>query len=81
MYVLTLKRMMINRTIVQKGETVSVSQAEAHKLLNKGDVVAVKTPDPADTNPNALKPRVAKSKIVSTKDDPKIENGIENNDL
>lgn len=66
MYVLTLKRMMIGRTIVQKGENVSVSQNEGHKLLEKGDVLAVKTPDPADENPKTTKP-----KAVSIKDDPK----------
>ena len=66
MYVLTLKRMMIGRTIVQKGETVSVSQKEGHKLLEKGDVLAVKTPDPADA-----KPKITKPKAVSIKDGPK----------
>lgn len=66
MYVLTLKRMMIGRTIAQKGETVSVSQKEGLKLLGKGDVLAVKTPDPADA-----KPKTAKPKPVSIKDDPK----------
>lgn len=70
MYVFTLKRMMIGRTIVQKGETVSVSQKEGLKLLGKGDVLAVKTPDSADAKPKTVKP-----KLVSTKDDPedKIE--------
>ena len=66
MYVLTLKRMMIGRTIVQKGETVSVSQKEGHKLLEKGDVLAVKTLDPADENPKITKP-----KAVTIKNDPK----------
>lgn len=66
MYVLTLKRMMIGRTIVQKGETVSVSQNEGHKLLKKGDVLAVKTLDLADAKPKTTKP-----KVVSIKDDPK----------
>ena len=66
MYVFTLKRMMIGRTIVQKGETVSVSQKDGHKLLKKGDVLNVKTPDPADA-----KPKITKPKVVSIKDDPK----------
>ena len=66
MYIQTLARMMIGRTIVQKGETVSVSQKEGHKLLAKGDVLAVKTPDPADA-----KPKITKPKTVSIKDDPK----------
>ena len=66
MYIQTLARMMIGRTIVQKGETVSVSQKEGHKLLEKGDVLAVKTPDPADA-----KPKITTPKAVSIKDDPK----------
>lgn len=66
MYIQTLARMMIGRTIVQKGETVSVSQKEGHKLLAKGDVLAVKMPDPADAKPKNTKP-----KAVSIKDDPK----------
>ena len=66
MYIQTLARMMIGRTIVQKGETVSVSQKEGHKLLAKGDVLAVKMPDPADA-----KPKTIKSKAVSIKGDPK----------
>lgn len=81
MYVFTLKRMMIDRTIVQKGDTVSVSQTEGRKLLHKGDVLAVKTPDPADAKPSVIKSKLDKSKAVSTKDDPKITNGIDNNDL
>ena len=66
MYIQTLARMMIGRTIVQKGEIVSVSQKEGHKLLEKGDVLAVKTPDPADA-----KPKITKPKAVSIKDGPK----------
>ena len=66
MYVLTLKRMMIGRSIAQKGDTVSVSQKEGHKLLAKGDVLTVKMLDPADA-----KPKIAKPKAVSIKDDPK----------
>ena len=66
MYIQTLARMMIGRTIVQKGETVSVSQKEGHKLLEKGDVLAVKMLDPADE-----KPKVTKPKPISIKDDPK----------
>ena len=66
MYIQTLARMMIGRTIVQKGETVSVSQKEGHKLLEKGDVLAVKMLDPADA-----KPKITKPKAVSIKDGPK----------
>lgn len=66
MYIQTLARMMIGRTIVQKGEIVSVSQEEGHKLLAKGDVAAVKMLDPTD-----LKPKANKPKPVSIKDDPK----------
>lgn len=81
MYVITLKRMMIDRTIAQKGDTVSVSQTEGRRLLDKGDVLAVKTPDPSDAKPSGIKSKLDKSKAVSTKDDPKITNGIDKNDL
>lgn len=66
MYIQTLARMMIGRTIVQKGETISVSKEEGNKLLKKGDVLAVKMPDPADAKHKTTKP-----KAVSIKDDPK----------
>lgn len=66
MYIQTLARMMIGRTIVQKGETVSVSQKEGYKLLEKGNVLAFKMLDPADA-----KPKITKPKAVSIKDGPK----------
>lgn len=65
MYVHTLKRMMIGRTVVQKGTTVSVDIKEGQDLMKKGYVLAVKAPDPADVKFKVAKP---KDKPSSTKD-------------
>ena len=66
MYIQTLKRMMIGRTIIQKGETVSVSIEEGQALLDKGDALALKTPDPADTKAKLTKtkPSIIKNDTI-----------------
>lgn len=70
MYVYSLKRMMIGRVIVQKGETVSVSQKEGLKLLEKGSVAAVKTPDPADAKAKTTKKKpVVDADVVEINND------------
>ena len=64
MYVHTLKRLMIGRKIVQKGETVSVSQKEGRELIEKGSVVNVKTPDPADSKAKTTKKKTVEAAYV-----------------
>ena len=65
MYVRTTKRTMIDRKIVQKDTTVSVTPTVGKRLVSKGNAYAVKMPDPADAKP--------KAKTTTTKDTSKAD--------
>jgi len=51
MRIKTLKRMMIGRTIAQKGEELSVSAKEGQSLVAKGAAVELESPQSAVAKP------------------------------
>ncbi|MBO1529645.1 hypothetical protein J3492_00255 [Psychrobacter sp. F1192] len=57
MQILTLKRMMIGRTIAQKNEVLTVTSKEGRELVDKGYVVEIDKPkdDEPKTKTNKTK--------------------------
>jgi len=57
-----LKRMMIDRTIAQKNEVLTVTAKEGKDLIDKGHAVEVKSPQSPASKPETTKKADSKAK-------------------